>query len=132
MILENNQSAFRYSGSFMNLKHVIDLETEDDGEFDPKLLKKFQELKKRYHSFLKGIPLLVVEKYYMENAQNRNRFVYLDYEKCELSDMRVINLYEELEGFYQEIFGLACRIASYYNLEIKLNYSSNSNQSSGL
>lgn len=122
MILDNAMTSNRYSKAFLNIENVFKLESKDPDFVIPKeLLNTFKELKKRYDSFLSEIPLLIIERYYFDHANDMNKFVYLEYDEKELSDIKIIDLYNELEQFYNEIFELACEFASYYNLEIKMN-----------
>jgi hypothetical protein len=96
----------------------------DEEQFNiPKdIEKRFKELQDKFENFKDGIPLDVVERYYIDNASNLQRFVFLNYDGKELSDMFIIELYRELEKFHREIFDIAVRLANYYALELKVNY----------
>lgn len=120
-ILETQTGTNKYSRSFSVLSNVFRLEASDGFEFPSGIQKKYEELKKKYNNFMSGIPLTVIERYYNEHSDKLNKFVYLEYGSCELTDLRIIELYEHLENFFQEIYSIACDIANYYNIEIKLN-----------
>lgn len=122
MILENRQSDNRYSKSFLNLQNVIELEESDQSFKLPKeLLVKYNYLKSKYNKFLSDIPLIVIERYYNENKENMNKFVFLEFDNKELTDIKISELFLELEIFFTKIFNLTCILANYYNLEVKLN-----------
>lgn len=122
MILSNPQADNRYSKSFLNLKNVFELEEKEDGfNFPKEIIVSYNYLLKKYNSFLSNIPLIVIERYFAENKENMNKFVYLEFEDSELTDIKISELFYKLEGFFNKIFDLACVIANYYNLEVKLN-----------
>lgn len=126
-ILENHNHPNKYSKAFLNLKNVFELEKEEKFEFPKKILTKFDKISEKYESFMSNIPLLVIERYHLDNISDTKKFVYLEFEKNELTDIKIIDLYLALEGFYSEMFNLGCTLASYYNLEIKFNNNNSSN-----
>lgn len=121
MILDNHPSPNKYSKAFTNISNVIELEESEEFTFPQNIMKKFKEVEKKYNNFLQGIPLIVIERYYMDYRDDYNKYVFLEYHDNELTDVRIIDLFTELEKYYNDIFNLACLIANYYNLEVKLN-----------
>ncbi len=121
MILDNPNIATKYSKAFLNLKNVIELEKKENSKFDKSIIDSFNELSKKYNSFLNKVPLRVVETYFRKYAEDLEYYVYLEYEGNEVSDLKIIDIYIKLEDFFSECFELACKIADFYNLEIKLN-----------
>jgi len=133
MVLENSIASNRYTKAFLNVENVMALEEKDKAfQFPQNVLDSFKELKKKYDSFLAGIPLIIIERYYFEHAQDMNKYVYLEYDDNELDELKIIELYSILEDFHNKVFELACEIADLYNLEIKLNAGSNNSNSSYL
>jgi hypothetical protein len=125
-ILENVSSSNRYSKAYLNLKNVISLENRADYKFkDQEVYTKFQNLEKKFNNFLCDIPLIVVEKYFNDNKEDHNKFIYLEYKDEELTDLKIMELYNELETYFQECFTLACLIADLYNFEVKFNETNN-------
>lgn len=121
-ILDNVATTNKYSKSFLNLKNVIDLEKRNNYVFsDDSVYTKFKKLEKQFNSFLDKIPLIIIEKYFADNHEKQNKHVYLEFKGNELSDYKVIELYQELENYFQECFSLACLIADLYNFEVKFN-----------
>lgn len=127
MILDNPNIATKYSKAFLNLKNVIELEKKENSKFDKSIIDSFNELSKKYNSFLNKVPLRVVETYFRKYAEDLEYYVYLEYEGNEVSDLKIIDIYIKLEDFFSECFELACKIADFYNLEIKLNKDDKSN-----
>lgn len=121
LIIDNINTPNKYSKAYMNLKNVFELEKQDGFEFSKEIIKEFAKIEKRYLNFLNDIPLQVIEKYYFLNYENINKFVYLEFEDKEVTDLRILDLYLELETYFNQIFTTACEIANLYNLEIKLN-----------
>ena len=129
-ILENPESPNRYSKAFLSMKNVFKLEEEEtDSIITTELKTKFSKIKKQYNDFHKNIPLIVVERYFMNHIATMNKFVYLEYQGNEMTDLKISELFFELEQFFNKIFQLACELANYYNLEIKLNKPSNGEKS---
>lgn len=126
-ILENPQSPNRYSKVFTSLENVFKLEKEEsDSVITDEFKKRFNKIKKQYNNFHKNIPLIVVERYFMNHRDTMNKFVYLEYQNNEMTDLKISELFFDLEQFFNEVFQLACELANYYNLEIKLNKPSDS------
>ncbi len=122
-IIEHDLGPQKYTSAYNRLKNVIQLERDEEQFSIPKDIEnKFEELQRRFDDFKDGIPLDVVERYYIDNASNLQRFVFLTYDGKELSDMFIIDLYRELEKFHREVFDIAVRLANYYALELKVNY----------
>lgn len=121
MILDNSNVANKYSKAYLNLKNVIELEKKENAKFDKSIIDSFNELSKKYNSFINKVPLRVVETYFRKYAEDLEYYVYLEYEGNEVSDFKIIDIYIKLEDFFSECFELACMIADFYNLEIKLN-----------
>lgn len=127
-ILDNPPTANKYSKSFLNLKNVLDLEKRNNYIFkDPSVYSSFKNLKKKYDRFMSHIPLVVVERYFNDHKEDQNKFIYLEYQNHELSDLKIMELFNELEIFFEECFSLACLIADLYNFEVKFNESDESN-----
>jgi len=121
-IIENTHHPNRYSRAFSSLKNVFEIEENENEQTLPQDVKdKFLDIEKKYNKFLSNIPLVVIERYYFEHRGNMNKYVYLNYNEKELSDLKVSELLVRLEMFYDEMLNLACYIANFYNLEIKLN-----------
>jgi hypothetical protein len=120
LILDNPNIGNKYSKCFLNLKNVFELEQNEEFEFSEKFIKSFEELEKKFNSFHNGIPLSIIEKYYIAKVNELDEYVYIEYNEKELT-LRIIDLYVLLEQYFSEIFSLACEIADYYNLEVKIN-----------
>lgn len=129
MVLDNIPTPNKYSKAFLNIENVIELEESEEFKLDKKIIEKFQKIKKRFNNFLNGIPLIVVERYYNDYRDDYNKYAFLEYHGRELSDMRIIDLFTELEKFHAQVFNLACMIANYYNLEVKLNENASQSRS---
>jgi len=123
MILENSQSSNRYSKAYLNLKNVIKLEEKEKHKFKQSVHDEFKQLTEKFNNFQNKIPLLVIERYYLDHRDKPQKYCNLIYgsEQKELLGLQIMDLYEKLEEFFQECFVLACDIASLYNLEIKIN-----------
>ena len=111
----------RYSKAFSNLSMVLKLEENEKFSFPEIIITEFSQITTEYHNFLAGIGVRVIERYYLEHREKLNKMVFFEFEGKEITDIKIIELYEKLEIFYGKMFELACQIASYYNLEIKLN-----------
>ena len=120
LIIDNINTSNKYSKAFINLKNVFELEENDNFEFTKVFKLKFESIKKKYYNFDNGIPLQVLEKYYFVNHEKLNKFIFIEFGGKELSDVKTIELYLRLENYFNEIFALACEIADFYNLEVKL------------
>lgn len=122
-IIEHDLGPQKYTSAYNRLKNVLQLERDEEQFKIPEdIEKRFEDLQQRFDDFKDGIPLDVVERYYIDNASNLQRFVFLAYDGKELSDMYIIELYRELEKFHREVFDIAVRLANYYALELKVNY----------
>ena len=129
-VLENPSSSNKYSKSFLNIKNVIDLEKRAEYSFNDNSVKnKFEELEKKYSNFLNGIPLVVIERYFNDNKDNPNKHAYLEYKNNELGEIKIMELYNLLELYFEECFSLACLIADLYNFEVKFNEGKSSENS---
>ncbi|MFW6173087.1 MAG: hypothetical protein ACOC5T_05025 [Elusimicrobiota bacterium] len=120
MILDNPNSPNKYSKAFLNLKNVFELEKKENFKFSPEICEKFTKIEEKYLSFINNIPLKVIETYFTIYSNDLEHYIYLDYQGSEVSDLKIIDLFIKLEQYYEEIFALACEIANFYNLEIKL------------
>jgi len=120
LIIDNVTTHNKYTKAFLNLKTVFELEQNENFKFSKEFKLKFEGLKRQYLNFDNDIPLQVIEKYYFLNFENLNKYVYVEYNGNELSDTKIIDLYLKLENYFNEVFALACEIADYYNLEVKL------------
>jgi len=120
-ILDNHDIHNKYSKAFLSLTNVIDLEQKENKGFDKNLIQKYKNIKIIYDNFINDIPLNVIETYFFKYNKDLNEYIYIDYRGKEICDIKVIDLYIQLENFYKEIFNLACEIANFYNIEIKLN-----------
>ena len=126
MNLENINTDNKYSKAFLNLENVKKLEDKEKTIFPLEIQTKFRKLKEKFDNFLGGIPLKVVERYYIQHMTDMNHYCYFEYNGKELEDIKIVDLFILLERFYEEVFELSCEIANYYNLEIKLNNKTNS------
>lgn len=113
--------ANKYSKAYLNLKAVMDLEEQEKYKMSKSLKDDFINIKEKYISFLEEIPLAIIEKYFYMNLDDLNKFIYISYKEKEIYSISVIELYMELEEFYNEIFKLGSLIANFYNIEIKIN-----------
>lgn len=130
-VLENPTNSNKYSKSFLNLKNVIDLEKRSEYKFNDKSVDtKYNLLEKKYDNFINDIPLIVVERYFNDNHETPNKHAYLEYNDNELSDIKIMEIYNTLELFFQDCFSLACLIADLYNFEVKFNEGENKSKSS--
>ena len=121
-ILNNVPTKNKYSKAFLNLKNVFELEEKEKFVFSKSIIEQFNELSKRYNSFLDNIPLIIIERYYNTKSDQLTSYVILEFNNNELnSDLQIMNLFQELELFFEECFNLAVQIASLYNIEVKLN-----------
>lgn len=120
-VLDNHFSINRYSKAYINLKNVIDLETQEKHKLSKSILNNFEELTKQYKNFTKGIPLIIIERYYNDHKEKLNKYCHLTYKKSELSEIQIMDLFIQLEEYFNLCFSLAVQIASLYNLEIKIN-----------
>lgn len=120
----------KYSKSFLNLSVLMELEKEDEFKFDKNILDEFEEIKKLYNDFMSGIPLVIIEQYYLRNSTNLNKPLYIEYQKKQIIDKKVIDFYILLEDFYNKIFLLGSKIGNLYNLEIKVNVKTNDQNNS--
>jgi len=121
LILDNSNTPNKYTRAFLNLKNVFELEEKENFKFDKELIKKFNNIKEKNKNFQNEIPLKIIEKYYILQNDQLDEYIFIRYNGNEIADLRIIDLYVLLEDFFQEIFSLACEIADFYNLEIKIN-----------
>ena len=121
MIINNALITKRYSQAYHNIRMVVELEEKEDKRLIEMFKKELTELDKLYKDFKNGIPLEVIEAYYITHSANLNEFLYIEFQDKELYDIKVIDLYMDLENFYNKCYVIAVRIANYYNLEIKVN-----------
>jgi hypothetical protein len=117
----DNSNPSKYSRAFLNLQSVFMLEEQEGFKIKSNLKNKFQDIQKKYNKFYSNIPLIVIEKYFYQNINNLNKFVYIEYRGEELGDMKVSELFYFLEQFFNQCFILASLLANYYNLEFKIN-----------
>lgn len=120
-ILENPSTPQKYSQAFMNMKNIVELELISKESIPQSIKEEYDELKQLYEDFRDGIPLIVIERYYVQHVNELNKMVFLTYRGNELTDITVIDLFYELELFYQRLYTLACTIANFYSIEFKLN-----------
>lgn len=131
IILENQAVSNKYSKSFLNLKNVIELELNEGFKLNDLILDEFEKLEMLYNNFINQIPLIIVERYYNDNKENYNKFVYLEFNEKELTDLKIIELFKLLEDYHERIFNLAVKIADLYNLEIKIGNENNKSNDGG-
>ena len=114
---------FKYSTAFNSLNAVIELEKkETKNKLPESIFKEFEDIKNRENNLnddLKGIPLLILEQYFVRNSNNLDKYIYIQYNTIN-KELRVIELYLVLERYFEKMFILASKIADYYNLEIKI------------
>ena len=121
-ILDNQNSTQKYSRAYLNLKNVLELEKKAKYKFkDKSIYSDFEILEKQFNDFISGVPLVVIERYFNDNKENTNKYIYLEYEDSEVNDLKIMELFNKLEEFYQKCFTLACSIGNLYNFEIKYN-----------
>jgi len=120
-ILNNANTPNKYSKAFLAIKNVIDLELkESESELTKQILDNFTEIEKSYYNFINNIPLKIIERYYINYANELSKYPYIEYEGNELAEYKVIDIYNWLEDFFEKIFALSCEIADLYNIEVKL------------
>lgn len=123
-VLKVPESTTKYSQSYLNLQNVFEIEDKEGFEFPSHIIEDFDKLTKKYNNFINEVPLKIVERYYMQYRNNFNKFVFFEFNEKEVTDLTIIELYSMLESFFDSCFNLACQIAKYYNLEIKINQDS--------
>lgn len=114
----------KYTTCYNTLSSVIDLEKKEEQAKLPKeIFEKFNHLKELSNNLepkLKGIPLLIIEQYFLRNSNKLEKYLYINYKDIEVVDMKVSDLYIVLENFFYEIYNLAVEISDYYSLDVKL------------
>lgn len=110
----------------MNLKTIVNLENKENFKLPEDLQKSYDGIIGQEQDFINGIPLPIIEKYYLQKQSNLNSYVNILHNEKELN-LKVNEIFIKLENFYQEIFLLASLIANYYNLEIKINTENDNN-----
>ena len=110
----------KYSKGILNLKTIIKLEKSEGFKISKEVQEMFDQLIKKEESFIKGIPLNVIEKYFFQKSDRMNLYINITFKEQQLN-MKVNEIFEELEKLYQDIFILTSILASQYNLEIKIN-----------
>lgn len=117
----------KYSTGFNSLKSIMKLESkETQNKLPLEMFDRFKELEDNLTNInpkVKGIPLLVLEQYFLRNTNNLNNWVYIEYGK-KGTDLRIVDLYLMLETWFSELYLLASEIADYYNYEVKMKSSS--------
>ena len=112
----------KYSKSYNNLRIVIDLESTDKQKISKELSDEFKTLSKKYNDFIDGVPLRIIELYFYNNIKDMSFYPYIEYKNdITIDSVKVIELYELLENFFDDVFSLSSKIANYYNMEMKLN-----------
>lgn len=119
-ILAPNINIHKYSKGLLNLKTIIELEGKEKFELPDNILELYNKLLIREKDFISGIPLDIIERYYSLKKENLNSYINIQFKEQELN-MKTNELFIELEEFYKELFLVASLIASYYNLEVKIN-----------
>ena len=114
----------KYSNCYNELKAIIELEKkEKDKDKIPKsFFEEFDEITKSINNLsekTEGVPLLILEQYFLRNSNDLKRYVYIEYDEVKI-DMMTGDLYLILEEFYVKIYLLAVKIADFYNIDIKL------------
>ena len=123
-ILSPTTNPNKYSKSLLNLKTIIKLEDDEDFKLPKSTLKLYTELLKREDNFISGIPLILIEReFYLKNGK-LNNYINIQYKTFEIT-ISAREIFILLEKFYNELFLIASLIASYYNLEIKINNAKN-------
>jgi len=125
-IISPNNTINKYSKAVLNLKAILKLETNENFKIPLELIKMYDKIIERELEFINGIPLTLIEKYFYTKADKLNGFINIEYRNFDLN-IRTNELYLELEKFYEDIFILSSCLASFYNLEIKINSSSSNN-----
>lgn len=123
IIASNGVHHGKYSNAFNSMKAIIELEEKETKNKIPKEFfdefKSIEEHTLNLHEKLTDVPLLVVEQYFLRNAKNLNKYVYVEFMKKNV-EFKVVDLYLILEEFFIRLYLLAVQIADFYNLEIKL------------
>jgi len=129
-ILDNQNTTQKYSKAYLNLKNVLDLEKRAKYTFkDKTIYSQFEKIESRFKNFINGVPLVVIERYFNDNKENTRKFIYLEYGEKEVTDLKIMELYNKLEEFFQDCFALACLIGDLYNFEVKFNNDSSNDDS---
>jgi len=119
----------KYSQGLNNLRAVIELEKDEVKDKLPEdIFREFENIKAKsfnLSSDLKGVPLLIIEQYYLRNHRDLSAEIYIEWKDLSL-DMKIKELYLILEEFYYLIYILAVKISDYYQLEFKLKKSRDS------
>jgi len=127
-ILKNSSTDNKFSKAFLNLKNVVELEKQESFKIPKNIGETYLKLEKEFLNFFEKIPLNVVEKYYNVHKQDLNKFVFLSYKGVELNrEIQVIEIYNLLESYFEDVFKCAVQLASAYNLEIKFNTNAETN-----
>lgn len=113
----------KYTLGYNSLKAVIELELKEKKDRLPKHIfdrfNNIQENLSNVNEKLVGVPIIILEQYFLRNTKSLNRYVYIMHEDIEI-EIKVIEIYTILENWYFHLFLIASEIADYYNLEIKL------------
>lgn len=112
--------AHKYTKSYRNLINLASLEEKASGtKFMSKFSKRILELEKEQENFHNGVPLAIFEQYFFRNNDNVEKYVYIEYKGMDKGEIKVIEMFEILEKFFDKIFAVAMEIADYYSYEIK-------------
>lgn len=123
----------KYSTAFNTLKSIINIELKERSKerLPEEIFIKFRNIEEsstKLDENLQGFPLLIIEEYFFRNIDSLDKFIYLAYNKLEYAEYKVINIYEILEQFFQQIYFLAVEIADFYSIEIKLKSNKQNNK----
>jgi len=122
-ILNPNGTTNKYTKSLLNLKTILKLEKHEKFNIPKDILKLSNDLIEKENKFINNIPLLLIERVFYSKINNLNSYINLEFNEFELN-MKTNELLIILENYYNEMFFVASLLASYYNLEIKINETS--------
>ena len=103
-ILDNSIPSNKYSKTYLNLNNVFEIEKDNKHRFSKEIKTKFEEITNQYQEFINKIPLIIIEKIYNSNKEYLKKMIFFDYKDNILEDVKVIELYFELENFFSHCF----------------------------
>lgn len=118
------RTEYKYSKSILNLKTIIALEKQENFKIPESIITMYNKVLKQETDFINGIPLTIVERYYIGKQDKLNSYLNIAYKDSELN-IQVNQLLMLLEIYYTELYLIASLLASFYNLEIKINNKNN-------
>lgn len=123
-ILGNSNTPTKYSKGLLNLKTIFELEQKEKFKIPKAIILLFEKLVLKEDNFINNIPLILIERSFILKSSNLNSYINLQYKEFELTKNSG-EVFILLEDFYKEMFLIAGLMASFYNLEIKINVDKN-------